>query len=663
MLARSHHVGYNSTTCDRCKPGWPPNVQKAHKRGCSDAGIAPYPESSVVAHSTHSPLLVLAVTTTATKKALGMRAEIRRGWDMMVTPGFVGRFAFGVHNHSATAAALAGEHATHRDLLFVAQSVSANGNARETVLGWWRVAAGLFPRARFLAKADDDCFVHLPRLLAHVEKLAGCHPFLYMGSMIYGVRDAATPCSQMACFGWDYSRGQARECAARKLPQPYPFAAGTLELVAMQLAHFFASDATVATEAARALAEFPSVVARCGTGKPYEDVMVGGWAHRAAFDRKPWRVQPVGLPPLNIHNLACLGLGAEPFPALVPDPEASIVVHNLKTKLAHRYVREVLLHGRAPSSARCQLARSRHTDKFGEQRMIEIETGAVAAVATHLRRSASTLSLRDLFFHTASPEAILGTSLAHGGLATPLCRPHACGKCAWLKKCKNVTVHELRGWQRLILEAPYRHRRQRQRLPLSILHRRSRTCAVMGVPTNATNASAPSRGEEGSMLEAALRRADVVIHTDDFPIPHLRATAEAATASGATATLIHLVQPLNARQARAVLGRQADKVAAGGVDFVTLAYCAPQPGHLTNCWKDLPEWPVPRLSPLAITPLRTLARLAVREVAVRAGEATRHQRRGFISTGLVALFVASELCESTEVLGVLPISQGVGGWL
>ena len=189
MLARSHHIGYNSTTCDRCKPGWPPNVQKAHKRGCSDAGIAPYPDSSVVAHSTHSPLLVLAVTTTATKKALGMRAEIRRGWDMMVTPGFVGRFAFGVHNHSATAAALAGEHATHRDLLFVAQSVSANGNARETVLGWWRVAAGLFPRARFLAKADDDCFVHLPRLLAHVEKLAGCHPFLYMGSMIYGVRE------------------------------------------------------------------------------------------------------------------------------------------------------------------------------------------------------------------------------------------------------------------------------------------------------------------------------------------------------------------------------------------------------------------------------------------------------------------------------------------
>ena len=48
----------------------------------------------------------------------------------------------------------------------------------------------------------------------------------------------------MACFGWDYSREQARECAARKLPQPYPFAAGTLELVAMPLAHFFASDAT-----------------------------------------------------------------------------------------------------------------------------------------------------------------------------------------------------------------------------------------------------------------------------------------------------------------------------------------------------------------------------------------------------------------------------------
>ena len=45
-----------------------------------------------------------------------------------------GRFAFGVHNHSATAAALAGEHAAHRDLLFVAQSVSANGNAREAVL-------------------------------------------------------------------------------------------------------------------------------------------------------------------------------------------------------------------------------------------------------------------------------------------------------------------------------------------------------------------------------------------------------------------------------------------------------------------------------------------------------------------------------------------------
>ena len=65
-------------------------------------------------------------------------------------------------------------------------------------------------------------------------------------------------------------------------------------------------------------------------------------------------------------------------------------------------------------------------------------------------------------------------------------------------------------------------------------------------------------------------------------------------------------------------------------------------------------------TPLAITPLRKLARLAVREVAVRAGEATA-PGRGFISTGLVALFVARELCERTEVIGVLPISQGVGG--
>ena len=75
--------------------------------------------------------------------------------------------------------------------------------------------------------------------------------------------------------------------------------------------------------------------------------------------------------------------------------------------------------------------------------MIEIETGAVAAVAAHLRRSASTLSLRDLFFPPRR-RGILGTSLAHGGLDAAL-PAHVCGKCAWLKKCKNVTVHELRG--------------------------------------------------------------------------------------------------------------------------------------------------------------------------------------------------------------------------
>ena len=82
--------------------------------------------------------------------------------------------------------------------------------------GWWRAAAALAARGtavRWVAKVDDDSFVHLPNLEAGLRRLH-CHRHLYLGSF---ARSGYDPVRLVKCgFSWTGSDNYRRYgCQAR----------------------------------------------------------------------------------------------------------------------------------------------------------------------------------------------------------------------------------------------------------------------------------------------------------------------------------------------------------------------------------------------------------------------------------------------------------------
>lgn len=161
------------------------------------------------------------------------RVAIRASWMQWESVGrsVVVCFLIGRDGLSAARArSLEAEAALHRDILLLDVADRVVLSLPKT-FGWWQAAAALIAQGtavRWVAKVDDDSFVHLPNLEAGLRRLH-CHPHLYLGSF---ARCGYDPVRLTKCgFSWTGSGNYRRYgCQARGAEPPTLFALGAVQV-------------------------------------------------------------------------------------------------------------------------------------------------------------------------------------------------------------------------------------------------------------------------------------------------------------------------------------------------------------------------------------------------------------------------------------------------
>jgi hypothetical protein len=329
------------------------------------------------------PFLALAVTSKPSQR--GLRDAIRLQWAEWdnppwdITPSwFVGRFALGISRAGADKSSvpyeeLIREQGTQRDLLFVNLTASDRGTIRDASLGWWRLAHRFFPTAAYIAKCDDDTFIHIPRLLHHMRNL-GCHPSLYLGAIDFGTFNTSS--NRVICWSWTWDKKIAQRCEQSAGRRPIPFAAGALECLSNNLARHLATSSEVAAAVERVIR-----LPLRGRARSHEDVLIGQWLSAA-----PHAVSYVDMDYQFMHNLACVE--TENYPYLIPW-NRSLVVHDAKTAEAQAYVHAIVSHSARPDWHACVKAtaarmRARRKPYVRAYKRLIRKDGQHAAVTAHV---------------------------------------------------------------------------------------------------------------------------------------------------------------------------------------------------------------------------------------------------------------------------------------
>ena len=199
---------------------------------------------------------------------------------------------------------LASEVAQYHDLLRV-ESVFWNETRLRgpvlTLAAWLQHAAAHISGARFVAKVDDDSYLHAPDLAAMLKPLVPSlpHAHVYMGTLTWysWFAEQWDRCG----FGWTWrgSENVGHLCrnstwaSARCGPRgcgpsvgPFPFAAGYLIVLSLPLVTEIATSADLGDETRR-LASAASLVTHKGFKHTqiFEDVWLGSFVHRFVASR------------------------------------------------------------------------------------------------------------------------------------------------------------------------------------------------------------------------------------------------------------------------------------------------------------------------------------------------------------------------------------------
>ena len=272
----------------------------------------PRPLACATAGGEHGILLALGILSGGGHTEL--RDAARQTWLRFdpVGQSVVACFAVGVPP-PAFGDALHAEMARHADLIFVNATAVADGSAMQAAFGWWLAAPARFPRATYIGKTDDDSFVHIPRLLAHLGGLS-CEETTGGGRAVYaGHLQFTTPNPRKAegCTIWannfERSAGALREeedaPPSAAFAPPVPFAIGALQVASRQLAGWVASSVQVRRAAAATIEEADCAGGGSTQDKPacrLEDAYTGQWMSRAplavSYVRMSWRL---------VHDLRC----------------------------------------------------------------------------------------------------------------------------------------------------------------------------------------------------------------------------------------------------------------------------------------------------------------------------------------------------------------------
>lgn len=289
------------------------------------------------------------------------RQAIRQSWMRWVRDASSVDACFAVGTHNLTeheSRALWDEVKLEADLMLM-RSVDDGGTKAVTIdkaYEWWRLAASMLQRntaLRYVAKVDDDSFVHIPRLLMTAQLGIGCDEFIYFGAMAL----TGYVATQFAKCGFSWlsaSNGSQypgaenwyrHRCSAHGAHPPFPFAVGQLELLSSSLVRRLAAD--------EAFADF-SNSAKAKAAQD-EDVALGFAVHQLHLTglHVSYVDSQGDASPFRMHNLGC-----RPAGLYQPPSDASLVVHRVTSPAAMLYIWRVLHDGAAHVPAECLRAMS-----------------------------------------------------------------------------------------------------------------------------------------------------------------------------------------------------------------------------------------------------------------------------------------------------------------
>ena len=174
---------------------------------------------------------------------------------------------------------LQAEHAAHSDLEYIdASDFAVRGgifSCIDKLFAWFPHAAGRWPNARFYAKADDDSYVDVPRLLGMLRPLSST-PNAYLGYVQY---DSLITDEWKHC-GWSAGPVGAAHAFTHGCPHdsnravgPFPFVVGALTVLGGDLAQWMRGSEYIRSLVAsgRASQSHPVKHWDCG----YSDVTLG----------------------------------------------------------------------------------------------------------------------------------------------------------------------------------------------------------------------------------------------------------------------------------------------------------------------------------------------------------------------------------------------------
>lgn len=215
---------------------------------------------------------------------------------------------------------------------------------------WWRAAARLLlvsEGLRFVAKVDDDSFVHVPRLLTTAMLGIGCEPFIYFGALALTGYDAQrfSKCG-FSWYGMANEPPVKKRCKQDGLFPRFPFAVGQLELLSAPLVRQLAVSSDFAGFAH----------ASAATNAQDEDVALGlviGNAHLTGLLNVTYVGTHDAMSPFSMHNLGCTVRAAGLY---APPSAKSMVIHHVTEPAAMRYVMRIVQQRAPHEPEKCRRA-------------------------------------------------------------------------------------------------------------------------------------------------------------------------------------------------------------------------------------------------------------------------------------------------------------------
>ena len=185
------------------------------------------------------------------------------------------------------------EQTEHNDLL-VLDTVPERKSPCLKTMAWYTWATKHYPDAVFIAKTDDDAYVHVLKLELNMRRFAS-EPLIYIGSTLWGsfIKKTFAPCARrmgpMMCVG-----GMKEEnCVAQGAVGPYPYAVGMLQVLSHKVASWMVAQDEFVEFERRATAATKPPMMEAG-----EDMVIGMFLYHS-----PWPLMPLHWGWDKLHDL------------------------------------------------------------------------------------------------------------------------------------------------------------------------------------------------------------------------------------------------------------------------------------------------------------------------------------------------------------------------